>query len=165
MHWIAFAVLCLPLIVCIVDSIHACLAAQYVATEPGKGASAVYVGTHVLAKLCWSVARPDGIILDSEGSFIIERVASMAECFLQDFRQLETQKRVRWSMDSQFRQRHDGVIVLLDRPAIGADTGRFAARDHVLPCARLLGADRSSLLVVGVFSRDSRGKLFDMQAV
>ncbi|CAI5738957.1 unnamed protein product [Hyaloperonospora brassicae] len=55
--------------------IHACLAAQYVATEPGKVASAVYV--------------------DSEGSFIIERVASMAECFLQDFRQLEMQKRTR----------------------------------------------------------------------
>uniref|UniRef100_A0AAV1TI48 DNA repair protein RAD51 homolog 3 n=1 Tax=Peronospora matthiolae TaxID=2874970 RepID=A0AAV1TI48_9STRA len=55
--------------------IHACLAAQCVANEPGKATSAVFV--------------------DSEGSFIIERVASMAECFVQDFRQLETKKRTR----------------------------------------------------------------------
>ncbi|KAL3671083.1 hypothetical protein V7S43_004265 [Phytophthora oleae] len=47
---------------------HVCLAAQYTTSKSGKPTSAVFI--------------------DSEGSFIIERVASMAEHFLEDFRQV-----------------------------------------------------------------------------
>ncbi|CAI5723334.1 unnamed protein product [Peronospora destructor] len=55
--------------------IHACLATQYLTEGTGKAGSAVYI--------------------DSEGSFIIERVASMAEHFLEDFCQLGLKKLTR----------------------------------------------------------------------
>ncbi|KAF4033249.1 Rad51 [Phytophthora infestans] len=55
--------------------IHACLAAQYAVDEAGKKSSAVFI--------------------DSEGSFIIERVASMAKHFLEDFRHLGADKLTR----------------------------------------------------------------------
>ncbi|CAH0476590.1 unnamed protein product [Peronospora belbahrii] len=55
--------------------IHACLAVQYLAEETGKTPSAVFI--------------------DSEGSFIIERVASMAEHFLVDFYQVGPEKLTR----------------------------------------------------------------------
>ncbi|CAH0486958.1 unnamed protein product [Peronospora farinosa] len=55
--------------------IHACLAAQYWTEGTGKTGSAVFI--------------------DSEGSFIIERVASMAEHFLEDFCQLGLKKLTR----------------------------------------------------------------------
>ncbi|KAL4116447.1 hypothetical protein PRIC2_011901 [Phytophthora ramorum] len=58
--------------------IHACLAAQYEVNEAGKAVSSVFV--------------------DSEGSFIIERVASMAEHFLEDCRQVGAQKLTRDAM-------------------------------------------------------------------
>eukprot|EP00644_Phytophthora_capsici_P014531 jgi/Phyca11/530047/estExt2_fgenesh1_pm.C_PHYCAscaffold_540011 len=54
---------------------HVCLAAQYTSNESGKPTSVVFI--------------------DSEGSFIIERVASMAECFLEDFRQTRANKLTR----------------------------------------------------------------------
>ncbi|ETN20706.1 hypothetical protein PPTG_03646 [Phytophthora nicotianae INRA-310] len=55
--------------------IHACLAAQYVANTTDKPSSAIFI--------------------DSEGSFIIERVASMATHFLEDFRHIGADKLVR----------------------------------------------------------------------
>ncbi|KAG3004281.1 hypothetical protein PC121_g18754 [Phytophthora cactorum] len=55
--------------------IHACLAAQYAVGATGKASSAVFI--------------------DSEGSFIIERVASMAEHFLEDFRHVGADKLTR----------------------------------------------------------------------
>ncbi|KAK1942071.1 DNA repair protein RAD51 3 [Phytophthora citrophthora] len=54
---------------------HVCLAAQYSTNASGKPASVVFI--------------------DSEGSFIIERVASMAEHFLEDFRQTRAEKLTR----------------------------------------------------------------------
>ncbi|KAG6606484.1 DNA repair protein RAD51 [Phytophthora cinnamomi] len=56
-------------------AIHACLAAQYVADNSGKPSSAIFI--------------------DSEGSFMIERVASMAEHFRHDFRRLGTEQLTR----------------------------------------------------------------------
>ncbi|KAL4145013.1 hypothetical protein PRNP1_012687 [Phytophthora ramorum] len=58
--------------------IHACLSAQYEVNEAGKAVSSVFV--------------------DSEGSFIIERVASMAEHLLEDCRQVGAQKLTRDAM-------------------------------------------------------------------
>ncbi|ETK81105.1 hypothetical protein L915_13365 [Phytophthora nicotianae] len=55
--------------------IHACLAAQYVANTTDKPSSAIFI--------------------DSEGSFIIERVASMATHFLEDFRHIGADKLTR----------------------------------------------------------------------
>ena len=74
------------------NSIHACLAAQYVTDETEKTGSAVYIGTHMI-DLSWFLSS-NGLSLDSEGSFIIERVASMAEHFLEDFFQLGLKKLV-----------------------------------------------------------------------
>ncbi|CEG35728.1 dna repair protein rad51 [Plasmopara halstedii] len=52
--------------------IHACLAAQYVVNASGNPSSAIFI--------------------DSEGSFIVERVASMAEHFIADFSQICSNK-------------------------------------------------------------------------
>ncbi|KAE8908617.1 hypothetical protein PF005_g8120 [Phytophthora fragariae] len=56
-------------------AIHACLAAQYVVDASEEPSSAIFI--------------------DSEGSFMIERVASMAEHFIEDFRRLSTKQSTR----------------------------------------------------------------------
>lgn len=80
--------------------IHACLAAQYVVDASEEPSSAIFIGTYDGKETCRSpIALTVAVVVvvvvaDSEGSFMIERVASMAEHFIQDFRRLSTKQSV-----------------------------------------------------------------------
>lgn len=117
-------------------SIHICLAAQFTLDAPSdRKASAIYI--------------------DTEGSFVIERVASMATHFIEDFVATSTRPRMVQGCSAVRSEPSQCLIILA---FVGAR--RSASWHHVLSSARLRGATRGAAIIASAATSAYRGSSF-----